>query len=329
MSQLASLLKTCGVACILLAAAIGIARAQAPDDYPRAPVTLLVPYPAGAATDTAARNFAPKLSRHLGQPVIVDNVGGAGGALAVQRLLRSKADGYTLLFGTNNETVLIPLVNPSIGYKTAELQPIGLVGTTSSVLVANAQLAANDIDELVDHLRRHPDSLNLGHPGIGTFQHLIAASIAQRAGVQWTHIPYKGASPLMTDLLGGQIELAVVTLPSAVTYLNQGGLKSLGLIKATRDPRLPDLATINEGNSIKDMDADLWLGLFAPQGLPDSVGAVLHTALNRTLEDPEFQAAQLRMGFNTPAPGPADSFAIYVAEQTEQFAKLAATVQAD
>ena len=305
----------------------GAAQAAAP--YPNRPITLLVPYPAGASTDSAARQLAPELSKQLGKNVIVENVGGAGGALAVQRLLRSPADGYTLLLGTNNETVLVPLVNRAIGYQTAELQAVGKVGSTASVLVAKKDLDVDTIDALVAKLKKTPNSLSMGHPGVGTFQHLIAASIAQQAGVEWTHIPYKGASPLLTDLLGGQIELAVITLPSAAPHLANGRLKSLGLIRDARDPQYPELATINEGTALKAVHAELWLGLFGPKDLAKDVTDKISAALQQVLAQQTFRDAQLKIGFNTPETTSAKAFAAYLAQQVGMFKEIAASVKLD
>ncbi len=288
------------------------------------PVTLVVGFSAGAATDAAARLFAPVLGRHLGQTVVVENLGGASGMLAAKRVAQAPADGHTLLFGTVSEVVLAPVVNPATPYTPQDFFAVGKLASTSPVLVAQRNLPAGSIDELVALLKQQPNSLNLGHPGIGSLQHLMAATLARQAGVVWTEVPYKGAAPLLTDLLAGQVQLAVMSLPSAQPLLADGRIKSLGLMRAQRDPAHPALATINEGRTISGIDADLWLGLFAPVRVPPQVRRRLVEAVALTLRDPEIRRVQRERGADTPLRNDPAEFKLFLHREEARFRAIVA-----
>lgn len=318
--------------CLLAAAAAAplallpaVAGAQAAASRP---VTLVVPFPPGGATDTATRLVATHLGQVLGQTVIVENVAGASGAIAAQKVVRAQPDGHTLLAGTVNEVVLVPAVNPGTPYRYQDLAPIGQIGVTPFVLVANPRVPARDIDELLALLRRKPGSLNVGIPGVGTLQHLAVAMLASQAKIEWTTVPYKGAAPLNADLLGGQIELAVVTLPSAIGYLQEGKLKSLGLMSLQRDAHARELATLNEGREIKGFTTDAFLGLLAPARTAPAVVARLNAALNATLDRPEVKEGLSRLGFRVEA-GSMARFGQLLAREDARYRQVAATVKLD
>lgn len=313
------------VMALLCAAAVapGAANAQA---YPTRPINLVVPFPAGGATDAAARLVATHMARALGQPMTVENVSGASGAIAAQKVVRAQADGYTLLAGTINDVVLAPIVNPGTAYLHQDLVPIGEIGVTPFVLVANPKVAATQIDELLTLLRKHPGTLNVGVPGIGTLQHIAAAMLASQAKVDWTLVPYKGAAPLNADLLGGQIDLAVVTLPSAIQYIQDGKLKSLGLMSLQRDERFKDLPTINEGREIKGFTTDAWLGLLAPAKTPAAVVQKLNATLAETLKKPEIREGLVKLGYRT-AGGTSAEFGQLLAREDARYRQVAATVK--
>jgi tripartite-type tricarboxylate transporter receptor subunit TctC len=231
----------------------------------------------------------------------VENVGGASGAIAAQRVARAGADGYTLLAGTINDVVLAPITNPGAGYKHDSFVPVGAIGATSFVLVANLKVPAQNIDELLAHVRKNPGRVNVGIPGVGTLQHVAVTLLEQQARLDWTTVPYKGAAPLNADLLGGQIDLAVVTLPSAVPYIKEGKLRSLGLMSLQRDEVHKDLPTINEGQELKGLATDAWIGLFAPARTPAATVDRLNAALQQTLNKPEVREGLAKLGFRTSA----------------------------
>ncbi len=310
-----------------LALSLGLCASMAlAQAYPSKPVNLVVPFPPGGATDAAARLVATHLGQALGQTVVVDNVAGASGAIAAQKVIRSAADGYTLLAGTINEVVLAPITNPGTAYRHQDLAPIGEIGVTPFVLVANPKVPATQIDELLAHLRKNPGSVNVGIPGVGTLQHIAVAMLAGQAKIDWVTVPYKGAAPLNADLLGGQIDLAVVTLPSAVGYIQEGKLKSLGLMSLQRDERLKDLPTINEGREIKGFTTDAWLGLLAPAKVPAPVVARLSTALGETLKKPEVREGLGKLGFRVGGGTPAQ-FGQLLEREDARYRKVAAAVK--
>lgn len=301
-----------------------LARAQA---YPSRTITLVVPFPAGAATDAAARLLAPQLQRELGQSVVVENVSGAAGAIAVRRSLKAPPDGYQLHFGTVNDVVLVPVITRPAPYRPQELVPIGKTFVTTLILVASPAVPANNIDELAALLKRSPNSLSLAHPGIGTVQHLAAAAIASSAAFEWTNVPYKGSAPITTDLLGGHVHLAVMTMPSAAPLLATGKVKSLGVLRRERDPAQPQLATINEGRALAGMQFEQWNGLFAPPGTPPEIQRRLLDAVQAAIRSADFRTAQAKAGADTPNATDQESFAREIAADEASYRRIAGALK--
>lgn len=292
-------LRRTGHALALCIASLLVSTAALADTYPSKPISMVVPFPAGGATDAAARLVATHLGQALGQTIAVDNVGGAGGAIAAQKAMRSAPDGYTLLAGTVNDVVLAPITNPGAGYTFDNFTPIGGIGSTAFVMVANPKLPAQNIDELLAYVRKNPGKVNVGIPGVGTLQHVAVAMLEQQANLSWTTVPYKGAAPLNVDLLGGQIDAAVITLPSAVPHIKEGKLRPLGLMSQQRDDVNKDIATINEGREIKGFSTDAWIGLLAPAKVPIAVAQKLNMALLQALAKPEVREGLAKLGFRT------------------------------
>lgn len=310
----------------LLCAAVVFPSATFAQTYPAKPISLVVPFPAGGATDAAARLVATHIGQALGQSIAVENVSGASGSIAAQKVVRAAPDGYTLLAGTINDVVLAPIVIPGAAYKYQDLAPIAEIGVTPFVLVANPKVPAAQIDELLAVVRKSPGTVNVGIPGVGTLQHIAVAMLASQAKLDWTTVPYKGAAPLNADLLGGQIDLAVVTLPSAIQYVQDGKLKSLGLMSLQRDERYKDLPTINEGREVKGFTTDAWLGLLAPAKTPATVVQKLNGALNEVLKKPEVREGLVKLGFRTVGGTPAQ-FGQLLTREDARYRQVATTVK--
>lgn len=283
----------------LLAAGLGTLATpalQAQGAYAAKTVTIIVPYPAGGASDVGARMLSVELGKALGQPVVIDNVGGAGGALGVQKLLRAPADGYTLLYGSLSEVVLVPLINPAAGYKTEDMTAIALAGATPAAFVTRPDFPASSMTELLELARRKPGKLSYGSPGIGTFQHLVAETVKLKSGTFLLHIPYRGGGNIMTDVVAGQIDVGVTTAPNVVGLLAQGRVKVLGVTSAARLPVLPNVPSLGETPALKGMDLQTWGMILGPRGVPDAVQQKLNATINGILMQPGMVEQRRKLG---------------------------------
>ena len=280
-------------AALVLGATAAPAQAQT---WPDRPVTIVIPFPAGGSIDAVMRAISPQLSARLGQTVVIENVGGASGAIGAGRVAQAKADGTTLLAGSINDVVLQPLLNRNLRYGTDNFDPVSLVFTSPLILVARKDLPQSNIDEVVQALRTAPETLSYGSPGQGTFQQVVVEDLQRRTDTKMLHVPYKGASPLINDLLGGQINMAVMAPPTALPHLQQGRIKSLGVISRQRLAAYPDLATINEGKTVQGMEMVGWVGVLAPKGVPPERLQRVRDALAAVLDKPEVRERVLSMG---------------------------------
>lgn len=288
--------------CVALAAVAvlpaGLARSQ--PAWPTRPVSLVVPFPAGGSSDFGARLIAPELAKRFDQPVVVENVGGAGGALGVQRVVRAAPDGYTLLYGSLSETVLVPMVNPKVGYASEELEPVALAGGAAVAFVARQDFPASTLDELIALARRRPGALTYGSPGVGTFQHVMAETVKARTGIFVVHIPYRGAQPMMTDLMGGAIDVGVTAVTNVPPLLKAGRVKVLGVTSSERIAALPSVPAFGDTPALRGLDLQTWAMVFAPRATPPAVVDRANAAIVEVLRLPAIVEAVLRTG-STPA----------------------------
>ncbi|TXL69150.1 tripartite tricarboxylate transporter substrate binding protein [Vineibacter terrae] len=314
-----------------LAAASALAapsRLTAAQDYPDRPITLVVPFPPGAVTDRVGRSLAAELGRRLGQQVIVDNVGGASGTLAGKKVLGARPDGYTLLLGTVNDMVLAPIVMRA-GYAAKDFTPIAKMFLVPTILVANPSLPADTADAFIEYARRARGPIQLGATGLATLQTFGGVMLADAAGFKFEVVPYRGGGPLLADLVAGQIQVATISLSSALALIRQGKLKSLGLIALRRDPTAPELPTVNEGRLVRGIEADLWGGLAGPPGLAAGVQARLSAVVRDILADPAFREAEARAGTVLAPYADPGAFAAFLAREHDRLAALAATVKVE
>lgn len=272
--------------------------AQSPAAYPTRPIHLVAPYPAGGATDVLARLLGTRLGELLGQPVVVENRAGAGTIVGASYVAKSAPDGYTLLLTAGTTTFTInPAIQTALPYDpVSSFEPIGAATRLPLVLLARSDFPANNLKELVQLAQAKPGTLNYGSFGTGSTAHFAAELVWRTTGIQVTHVPYKGSAPAMSDLLGGQIPLAVDTVTAAAPHIQSGKLKALAVTTARRSASLPKVLSVAE-QGFAAVDVDAWSILAAPRGLPPAVRAKLQKALADTVATPEVQAQLLKQGF--------------------------------
>ena len=255
--------------------------------YPAKPVSLMVPYPPGGPSDAIARIFHGALSKALGQPVLVENLGGVSGALAAQKVLAAPADGYYVFQGSPNEVILSPLANAAVRLKAEDFRLVQPVSDSVMVFVARKDLPASNVDELLALAKKSQDRpLTYGSVGIGSLYHLIMENVQQLTGTQFSHVPYKGNAPLLQDLGGGQVDFAVLVYSAAMGALaDQGRLKVIGQLGAQRSELLRNVPTVGEGQALKDFSYKIWSGYMVPKSTPEPVVQRLHDAIGKALQD--------------------------------------------
>ncbi|WP_295377408.1 tripartite tricarboxylate transporter substrate binding protein [uncultured Pseudacidovorax sp.] len=273
---------------LLAALLLPAARAQT-DPYPSRPITLVVGYPPGGSTDLTGRAVADQLGKVLGVPVVVENLGGAGGTIGAQKVVRATPDGYTLLLGANNEIAIARLVSPAVKYTPRDFTPIGLVASQPMVLVASTASGIRSVDQLLQAVRARPGHYSYGSSGVGTALHLAGEMLKQQAGLFMTHIPYRGVGPLTTDLIGGSLDLGVFVLSSGLPQIRSGKVVALGLTQKDRSAVAPDIAPLADHAALKNIDIGVWFALMAPPQLPAPVAARLRSALAEALKAPELR----------------------------------------
>ena len=289
-----------GVAATALALAARPSQAQAA--FPAKPITIIVPYTAGGASDIGARLLGVELGRLLGQTVVIDNVGGAGGAVGVQKLLRAPADGYTLLYGSLSECVLVPLINPSVGYKTEDMAAVAMAGAAPASFVVRPDFPANTMEEWIAYARKNPGRLSYGSPGIGTFQHLVAETIKAKTGTFMLHIPYRGGANIVGDVISGQIDIGVTTVANVLGMGAQGRVKVLGITSAERVPVLPNVPAFGDTPALKGMDLQTWGMVIAPKGVPEPVMQKLNSVINGLVMSHAMAEQRRRLGSTVAGP---------------------------
>jgi tripartite-type tricarboxylate transporter receptor subunit TctC len=318
------LLAAAGAALCLAVPAFAQAQAQAPAQaYPTKPVKLVVPYPPGGPTDIVARLVAQKLSDAMGQQFIVDNRPGAGGNPGAELVARSPADGYTLVVATTAHAIN-PSLFKNLGYSLSkDFAPVSQLTSGPLVIVANPQLPAKNVAELIALAKSKPGELNFASSGNGQSTHLSAELFAAMAGVKMNHIPYKGSAPALTDTMGGQTQLMFDTMLSAMPHVKAGKLKALAVTSAARSPVAPDVPTVAE-SGLPGYEAIAWNGLLAPAGTPPEVLARLSAELKKVLAAPDvkdrFEAQGFAASWNSP-----EDFGRFMSAEVDKWAKVVKT----
>ena len=274
----------CAVAASLLPLSAAFAQA-----WPAAkPISLLVGYPPGGSVDLVARIITEPLAKRLGTPVIVENVGGAGGTIGAQKVVNAAPDGYTLLLGSGSEVSIARLFNTAVKYNgETDLTHLGLIGTTPMVFVAGSKTGVKTIEEALAKSKREPNRLSFASSGVGTPLHVSGELVNLLAGTTFRHVPYRGAAQMVQDVVGGNIEFGVLVLSSALPYIETGKMVALGVTTPTRNRAAPDIPALGESPRLKGYDMNVWFGLFGPAKLPAPIAARLNRELNEVLRDKE------------------------------------------
>ena len=305
------------LAASLVAAASPFASAQAP--YPHQPIRIVVPVPPGGATDIMARAVAQRLTEAWNAQVFVDNRPGAGGNVGAELVAKAPSDGYTLLMGTVGTHAINGSLYPRMPYDAMkDFAPIVLVAAVPNVLEVNPALPVNSVAELIAYAKANPGKLNFASSGSGTSIHLSGELFKVMAGVQMTHVPYKGSAPALTDLMGGQVQLMFDNLPPSLPQIKAGKLRALAVTTATRAPALPDVPTIAEAG-LPGYESSSWFGLLAPAGTPRDIVVKLNAEIAGWLATPEAKEKLTAIGAIAMGGSPED-FAKHIAAETTKWA---------
>lgn len=296
-----------------------VAAAQA-TDFPSKSIRIVVPFPPGGATDAAARLVAQKMGDHWGQPVVVDNRAGAGGNVGSDFVAKSVPDGYTLVMGvTGSHAINISLYSKMPYDPLADFIPISQVAVVPNVLVVHPSVPAKNLAELIALAKKEPGTLNYASLGNGTAAHLGMEMLKSAAGVDITHVPYRGSAPAVSDLLAGQVQMMVDGLPSSLPHVQAGKLRAIALTSLHRAPALPNLPTISE--TYPGFYADAWSGLFAPKGTPQPVVDKLSAEVQRILKLPDVREKLVALGAE-PVGSTQAEFTAHVKREIDKWAKV-------
>jgi tripartite-type tricarboxylate transporter receptor subunit TctC len=315
-----------------LAVLAGAAPASAQQPYPSRPITLIVPYAAGGSVDVVARVVANALGQKLSQNVVVENVAGAGGVTGTQRAARAEPDGYTLLFSVESTMAIAKLVQPHVVQYDSQkdFAPISLIGSSPLVLVGKKDLPASTIAELMTLLRANPGKYSYASSGVGTSLQVAGEMINIEGKVQMVHVPYRVGSQIVTDLMGNQIDLAVLPLVMALPSYRNGNIKIFGITEPERSALAPDLPSLAEQPELKNVSMTVWYGLFAPAKVDPAIIDRIYQALAAALREPELQAKLADVNLRVVGSSPAE-FAKFLADEITKFAAVvkAANIKAE
>ncbi|MVW77583.1 tripartite tricarboxylate transporter substrate-binding protein [Bordetella sp. 02P26C-1] len=306
------------------AAVLGASAVHAADAYPSRQVTIMVPFPAGGTTDIAARGVAAELGQMWKQPVVVENRAGAGGNVGTAAAARATPDGYTLLMGTVSTHAINQSVYSSLPYDPVkDFTPVSMVIPVPNILELNPGFAdrhnIRSVADLIAYLKANPGKVNMASTGNGTSTHLAGELFMAMTGTKMTHVPYKGSSPALTDVMSGSADLIFDNLPSSMGFLKAGKLRPLAVTSKERSPALPDIPTIAQAG-VDGYDASSWFGLLAPAGTPTDIVNKVSADVATALAKPEVRERFMAMGANPQAMTP-EQFKQFIAAESEKWAK--------
>lgn len=319
-------LRQCAAAALAgagLCAAMAIP-AHGAEKYPVRPVRFVIPFPPGGGNDILGRAFAERLGERFGQQWVVDNRGGASTIIAAEIVARAPADGYTLLLGTNSTLAVVPSMRDKLPYDPIkDYDPISLMSASPYLLVVNPGFPARTVKDLIALARAKPGQINYASPGHGTSNHLSFELFKAMAGIDVTHVPYKGTALMITELLGGQVPVMMASTASVRPHVLSGKLRALGISTAKRSPAMPDVAPIAE-SGVPGFNTASWVGLVGPRGLPPAVVAQLNQAIAAVIQGSDLRERLASQGFVPEASTP-QQFAAHIRAELDRFRKLVKT----
>ncbi len=313
---------TAGLLTLLVLAIAPLAHAQ--DDYPNRTVRIIVPFAPGGSTDVVARILADKLGTELKQSFVVENRSGAGGNIGADAVAKASPDGYTLLMGTTGVLAINKYLYKDMSFDPErDFVPVSYTSLITNILVVNPQVPAKTVGELVALARAKPGALTFASSGAGSSTHLSAELFKSMAGVDILHVPYKGSSQAITDLMGGQVTMLFDNAPSSIPFVEQGKLRALAVTSTKRLPNLPDVPTLDEAG-VKGYESLSWSGIMAPAGTPKRVIDKLNAAIEKILRDPDVKQRFASLGVE-PVGGPPEAFSRHIRAESEKWARVVKT----
>lgn len=306
---------------LLALCAVATAGLAAAQSYPDKPIRWVSPWAPAGGNDVLSRAIGVEISKTLGQPVVVDNKPGASGTIGTDMVAKASPDGYTVTLGSPGTHATALSMVPGLPYDPVKsFTPIVLVGTVPNVLVVPPSVPANSVKELIAYLKKNPNSYNFASVGNGSMQHLAGELFKRMAGVQITHVAYKGSSPALVDLAGGRVEMAFESMPTVLQLVRSGKLKALAVTTPKRSSLMPDVPTIAE-SGLPGFDVTVWYGVFGPAGMPPAVTTRLNQAINAALRTPELGQRLTDLGADV-AGGTAEELARYQAAESTKWNKF-------
>ncbi len=287
--------------------------------FPSKPIRLVLPYVPGGIIDGVGRNLAQRMTENLGISVVAENRPGAGGMVGTDVVARSAPDGYTILL-MDPAVVINPTLQPDAPYDLAKLQTVSIIGSSPVVIVANPSLPVKNFAELVAYAKANPGKLNFASAGIGTAPHLAGELVKLRAGIEMTHVPYRGIGAAYPDIMSGKVQLGFSSIAGAVPFTGDNRVKAIATTGTARSAVYPDVPTVAEGG-LAGFDVDLWTGVLAPAGLPPAVLAKLNSEIGKALAHPEMKAALAKIGVE-PRGTPADQATAFTQAEYEKWKKV-------
>ena len=305
----------------LLFASVLVSTAALAQSYPNHPVKVIVPWPPGQATDIAARMLAAKLQESMGQAFVIDNRAGAGGAIGTEAVVKSPADGYTLLAASSGPVSIMPSLQKIPYDPLKDLTLIGLITRNPYALVVAANFPASNAKEFIALVKANPDKYTFASSGTGATAHLVAELFNSQAGIKARHVPYKGSAPAITDVMSGQVDYMVETVAAVAPHLKSGRLKTFGVSTGRRAAALPDVPTLAEAGNLPDYDIGAWIGYAVPAGTPRDIVLRLSGEMQKALQAPDLKERLLNAGLD-PVAVPLDELPAFMRREQDRYAAI-------